>query len=164
MQRQMLRSVQPLDTPGADPASQAGISSVSLRPLTLEELERSFSASGLKRLEGTLAALAGEVGDGPNEREGMVLTLAEDDYAARLELAEHQRKLGRVDEALGHYRAVLRGAPELIDTVIAGLLAVTREAPEQAAAFRLLGDAYTRRGKYMEALEAYNRGLTASRG
>ncbi len=154
-------------SPGDDAEAPGGVSSVSLRPLTLEELDRSFSASGLTRLEGTLAALRGESSDSGWEQdlaEGPIFTIAEDDYPARLELAERQRKTGRLDEALGHYRAVMRGAPELIDKVIAGLQAATSEAPEQAAVYRLLGDAYTRRGKYMEALEAYNRGLAASRG
>jgi tetratricopeptide (TPR) repeat protein len=153
--------------PPGDDAEAPGVSSVSLRPLTLEELDRSFSASGLTRLEGTLAALKGDSGDGAWEQElaeGPVFTIAEDDFPARLELAERQRKTGRLDEALGHYRAVMRGAPELIDKVIAGLQAATSEAPEQAAVYRLLGDAHTRRGNYMEALEAYNRGLAASRG
>jgi tetratricopeptide (TPR) repeat protein len=150
-----------------DAEAPGGISSVSLRPLTLEELDRSFSASGLTRLEGTLAALRGDNSDDNWDQElaeGPIFTIAEDDYPARLELAERQRKSGRLDEALGHYRAVMRGAPELIDKVIAGLLAASSESPEQAAIYRLLGDAYTRRGKYMEALEAYNRGLAASRG
>lgn len=166
-QHQMLSSVEQPDARDDEVTHLARMSSVSLRPLTLEELEINFSASGLRHLEGTLAALAGETGGKPEtagESEVAILTVAEDDYATRLELAEHQRKLGQIEEALGHYRAVLRGAPNLVDTVIAGLLAVTREAPEQAAAFRLLGDAYTRRGDYMEALEAYNRGRAASRG
>jgi tetratricopeptide (TPR) repeat protein len=152
---------------GEESAALAGLSSVSLRPLTLQELEESFSVSGLTRLEAPLATLADEkikeswsdtMGESP------ILTIAEDDYAGRLELAERQRKTGRLDEALGHYRAIIRGAPDLINKVIAGLLESTGEGPEQAAAYRLLGDAYTRRGSYMEALEAYNRGLAASRG
>ncbi len=145
----------------------ASVSSVSLRPLTLEELDRSFSASGLTRLEGTLAALRGDTSSEvpePETPEGGILTIAEDDYPARLELAERQRQTGRLNEALGHYRAVMRGAPELIDKVVAGLQAAARDAPEQAAVYRLLGDAYTRQGNYMEALEAYHRGLDASRG
>ena len=145
----------------------ASVSSVSLRPLTLEELDRSFSASGLTRLEGTLAALRGDSSAearGQEMPEGQIFTIAEDDYAGRLELAERQRKTGRLDEALGHYRAIIRGAPELLDKAIAGLEAASKEVPEQATVYRLLGDAYTRRGKYMEALEAYNRGLAASRG
>jgi tetratricopeptide (TPR) repeat protein len=155
------------DVQGEEAAALAGLSSVSLRPLTLQELEESFSVSGLTRLEGPLAALADEkmkeswddtMGESP------ILTIAEDDYQGRLELAERQRKTGRLDEALGHYRAIIRGAPDLINKVIAGLLESTGEGPEQAAAYRLLGDAYTRRGSYMEALEAYNRGLAASRG
>ncbi len=155
------------NTSSDDVEALASVSSVSLRPLTLEELDRSFSASGLTRLEGTLAALRGESASearGQEAPEGPIFTIAEDNYTARLELAERQRKTGRLDEALGHYRAIMRGAPELIDKVIAGLLAASSEAPEQAAVYRLLGDAYTRRGKYMEALEAYNRGLAASRG
>ncbi len=153
--------------PGDDAEALAGLASVSLRPLTLEELDRSLSVSGLTPLEETLAALRGEgSGDAGGQAmpDGPIFTIAEDDYPGRLELAERQRKTGRLDEALGHYRAIMRGAPELIDKVIAGLLAATSEAPEQAAVYRLLGDAYTRRGDYMEALEAYNRGLAASRG
>jgi tetratricopeptide (TPR) repeat protein len=152
---------------GEETSALAGMSSVSLRPLTLQELEESFSASGLMRLEGPLATLADEKtkesGD-EDMRESQILTIAEDDYPGRLELAERQRKTGRLDEALGHYRAIIRGAPEMIEKVIAGLLESTGEGPEQAAAYRLLGDAYTRRGSYMEALEAYNHGLAASRG
>jgi tetratricopeptide (TPR) repeat protein len=153
---------------GDDAGGLSGISSVSLRPLTLEELERTFSASGLTRLEETLAGPASDRSTippwGQEGTEADLLTIAEDDYPARLELAERQRKTGRLDEALGHYRAIIRGAPELIDRVITGLVAATGEGPEQAAVYRLLGDAYTRRGDYMEALEAYNRGLAASRG
>ncbi|HEY7350343.1 MAG TPA: tetratricopeptide repeat protein [Ktedonobacterales bacterium] len=158
---------EPSATQGEDAEALGGISSVSLRPLTLEELERTFSASGLTHLEGPLAALtdasSGETW-GQEIPEGKVFSIAENDFPARLELAERQRKTGRLDEALGHYRAIMRGAPELIDSVIAGLRAATSENPEQAAVYRLLGDAYTRRGNYMEALEAYNRGLAASRG
>jgi tetratricopeptide (TPR) repeat protein len=145
----------------------ASISSVSLRPLTLEELDRTFSVSGLTRLEGTLAALRGEnPGDSLEQEmpEGPLFTIAEDNYSARLELAERLRKSGNLEEALGHYRAIMRGAPEFIDKVITGLLAASQEAPGQATVYRLLGDAYTRRGNYMEALEAYNKGLAASRG
>jgi tetratricopeptide (TPR) repeat protein len=154
-------------TAGADDVEAlASVSSVSLRPLTLEELDRSFSASGLTRLEDTLAALRGDSSTALEQEtsDGVVFTIAEDDYPARLELAERQRQTGRLDEALGHYRAVMRGAPELLDKVVAGLLAAANDAPEQAAVYRLLGDAYTRRGNYMEALEAYHRGLSASRG
>ncbi len=153
--------------PGAEGAGLTSISSVSLRPLTLEELEGAFSASGLTRMEGTLAALRGDSSLeswGHDLTEGPLFTIAEDDYPGRLELAERQRKTGRIDEALGHYRAIIRGAPELLDKVIAGLQAAASQSPEQAAIYRLLGDAYTRRGNYMEALEAYNRGLAASRG
>ncbi len=152
---------------GEEAAALAGLSSVSLRPLTLQELEESFSVSGLTRLEGPLATLADEKNKESWDNtagESSILTIAEDDYVGRLELAERQRKTGRLDEALGHYRAIIRGAPDLINKVIAGLLEATGEGPEQAAAYRLLGDAYTRRGSYMEALEAYNRGLAASRG
>ncbi|HEX6778321.1 MAG TPA: tetratricopeptide repeat protein, partial [Ktedonobacterales bacterium] len=154
-------------TQGEETSALVGMSSVSLRPLTLQELEESFSASGLMHLEGPLAALADEKTKeswSEDIREGQILTIAEDDYPGRLELAERQRKTGRLDEALGHYRAIIRGAPEMIEKVIAGLLESTGEGPEQAATYRLLGDAYTRRGSYMEALEAYNRGLAASRG
>jgi tetratricopeptide (TPR) repeat protein len=153
-------------TPGADAAALAGLSSVSLRPLTLQELEQTLSVSGLTRLEGVLPATAAN-NDASWETdfgENPVLTIAEDDYVGRLELAERQRKTGRIDEALGHYRAIIRGAPELVDRVIVGLQEAIGAGPEQAAAYRLLGDAYTRRGAYMEALEAYNRGLAASRG
>ncbi len=146
-----------------DVTALAGISSVSLRPLTLQELEQTFSASGLTPLESTLTALTDWKSTSSWE-ERPVLTIAENDYPARLELAERQRKSGRLDEALGHYRAIIRGAPELIEQVIEGLKQIAADNPEHAAVYRLLGDAYTRCGAYMEALEAYNRGLAASRG
>jgi len=155
------------NAPDDTAAGLTAISSVSLRPLTLEELEGAFSASGLTRIEGSLAALRGDSSLeswGHDLTDGPVFTIAEDDYPGRLELAERQRKTGRIDEALGHYRAIIRGAPGLLDKVILGLQAAASQSPEQAAIYRILGDAYTRRGNYMEALEAYNRGLAASRG
>ncbi len=150
-----------------DLAALGGISSVSLRPLTLEELEHTITLSGLKPasgVSGTTAATAPDRDASTESNSGQFLTIAEDDYPGRLELAERQRINGNLSEALGHYRAVIRGAPHLVDRVISGLLASIEEAQEQAAVYRLLGDAYTRRGNYMEALEAYNRGLAISRG
>lgn len=150
-----------------DLAALGGISSVSLRPLTLEELEHTITVSGLKPASGLPGTASATTSDHTLEAEsgaGQFLTIAEDDYPGRLELAERQRINGNLSEALGHYRAVIRGAPHLVDRVISGLLASIGETPEQAAVYRLLGDAYTRRGNYMEALEAYNRGLAVSRG
>jgi tetratricopeptide (TPR) repeat protein len=150
-----------------DLAAIGGISSVSLRPLTLEELEHTFTLSGLKPsggLSGTSATSVSATGSGAGRAAGDFLTIAEDDYSGRLELAEQQRTSGNLGEALGHYRAVIRGAPHLVDQVITDLLASAEAGTEQAAVYRLLGDAYTRRGDYMEALEAYNRGLAVSRG
>jgi tetratricopeptide (TPR) repeat protein len=150
-----------------DLAALGGISSVSLRPLTLEELEHTIALSGLKPASGLPGAASATTPDNDPASEsssGQFLTIAEDDYPGRLELAERQRLQGNLAEALGHYRAVIRGAPHLVDRVIAGLLASIDETSEQAAVYRLLGDAYTRRGNYMEALEAYNRGLAVSRG
>ncbi len=145
-----------------DPGALGSISSVSLRPLTLEELEQTITLSGLKPPPGLPGASADN--SGVESAFDQPLTIAEDDYAGRLELAERQRVFGNLSEALGHYRAVIRGAPHLVDRVISGLLASTNDTQEQAAVYRLLGDAYTRRGNYMEALEAYNRGLAVSRG
>jgi tetratricopeptide (TPR) repeat protein len=153
--------------PQDDLTALGGISSVSLRPLTLEELEHTYTLSGLKPTSGQPGASPSHVPDndsGSESSASQFLTIAEDDYPGRLELAERQRINGNLNEALGHYRAVIRGAPHLVDRVISGLLASADEAPEQAAVYRLLGDAYTRRGNYMEALEAYNRGLAVSRG
>jgi tetratricopeptide (TPR) repeat protein len=161
-------------TSPSDLAALSSISSVSLRPLTLEELDQSLTLSGLKpetsapsstspsTPSGTSPSTTSQPMPGPDIPH--ILTIAEDDFPGRLELAEQQRKNDNLAVALSHYRAVIHGAPHLIEKVIAALLASTGEGPEQAAVYRLLGDAYTCRGNYMEALEAYNRGLAISRG
>jgi tetratricopeptide (TPR) repeat protein len=73
--------------------------------------------------------------------------------------ARELRGRGQLEQALAVYAAVLREAPEATDAVIADLRAASAETGD-AAAYRLLGDAYIHAGSYEQALEAYNQAQT----
>jgi tetratricopeptide (TPR) repeat protein len=131
-------------------------------------LERQFAASGFQSFDphpGALSALAGTVEEPapaaaqqepppPAER-----LPAPDDYPARLERARQLRRDGRTDEALIEYRAVLKNAPDLFDSVLDELNEVLTASPEHPDVHRLLGDARIRQGDYLGALESYNRAV-----
>jgi tetratricopeptide (TPR) repeat protein len=84
---------------------------------------------------------------------------APDDYAGRLERARKLRAEGRTEEALTEYRAVLKNAPQLLDTVLDELHETISATPEHPEVHRLLGDARIRQGDYLGALESYNRAV-----
>lgn len=70
---------------------------------------------------------------------------------------------GAYDDAMQEYRIVIRNAPELLDEVISNVRALLKLAPKYSAGYRVLGDAYMRRGEYLQAMEAYNKALTIAR-
>ncbi|MBF6590937.1 MAG: tetratricopeptide repeat protein, partial [Ktedonobacterales bacterium] len=135
---------------------------------TLEGLEREFSASGFQTFEphpGALAALAGTpaaADEAPIAAPGAPVAPdapAPDDYVARLDLARRLRRAGHTEEALVEYRAVLKNAPALLDTMLDELHESLATTPEDPAMHRLLGDARIRQGDYLGALESYNRAV-----
>jgi tetratricopeptide (TPR) repeat protein len=70
---------------------------------------------------------------------------------------------GAYDDAMQEYRVVIRTAPELLDEVISNLRALIKLAPRYTAGYRVLGDAYMRQGRYLQAMEAYNKALTMAK-
>jgi tetratricopeptide (TPR) repeat protein len=143
--------------------------STSARPdATIESLERQFASSGFQSFEpqpGSLAALAGQSpapAEAPAQeaQEPPAEALpARDDYPARLERARELRREGRTEEALVEYRAILKNAPGLLDTLLDELREVVSDQPEHPDVHRLLGDARIRQGDYLGALESYNRAV-----
>jgi hypothetical protein len=83
----------------------------------------------------------------------------DDDYDARLARARRWQAEARTTESLAEYRSILKYAPALLPDVMQDLRQRVAEAPEDAEAHRLLGDAYVRQGEYLGALEAYNRAV-----
>jgi tetratricopeptide (TPR) repeat protein len=132
---------------------------------TLEAMQRQYAASGFEDFEphpGALAELSGE--RAPTNRPQPAAPPAEplpapDDYAGRLERARRLRAEGRTDEALTEYRAVLKNAPQLLDTILDELRETIAATPEHPEVHRLLGDARIRQGDYLGALESYNRAV-----
>ena len=70
---------------------------------------------------------------------------------------------GAYDDAMQEYRIIIRNAPEFLDEVISNVRALLKLAPKYSAGFRVLGDAYMRRGEYLHAMEAYNKALTIAK-
>jgi tetratricopeptide (TPR) repeat protein len=70
---------------------------------------------------------------------------------------------GAYDDAMQEYRITIRNAPELLDEVISNLRALLKLAPRYTVGYRVLGDAYMRKGEYLQAMEAYNKALTMAK-
>ncbi len=70
---------------------------------------------------------------------------------------------GAYDDAMQEYRITIRNAPEMLDEVISNLRALLKIAPRYTAGYRVLGDAYMRKGEYLQAMEAYNKALTMAK-
>lgn len=81
------------------------------------------------------------------------------DYPGRLERARGRRAQGRLDDALGEYRVILKNAPDLLAEVVSELQESMMAAPDNPEVHRLLGDARIREGDYLSALESYNRAV-----
>jgi hypothetical protein len=70
---------------------------------------------------------------------------------------------GAYDESMQEYRQVIRNAPELLDDVISNIRAVLKFNPRFSLGYRVLGDAYMRKGEYLQAMESYNKALTVAK-
>lgn len=70
---------------------------------------------------------------------------------------------GAYDEAMQEYRLIIRNAPELLDDVISNLRALLKITPRFSLGYRVLGDAYMRKGEYLQAMESYNKALTMAK-
>ncbi len=70
---------------------------------------------------------------------------------------------GAYDEAMQEYRLIIRNAPELLDDVISNMRALLKINPRFSLGYRVLGDAYMRKGEYLQAMESYNKALTMAK-
>jgi len=75
----------------------------------------------------------------------------------------HSQLAGDFDGAMQEYRAIIRSTPNLLDEVISNVRALLKLAPQYSVGYRVLGDAYMRKGEYLQAMEAYNRALTMTK-
>lgn len=70
---------------------------------------------------------------------------------------------GAYEEAMQEYRLIIRNAPELLDDVISNMRALLKINPRFSLGYRVLGDAYMRKGEYLQAMESYNKALTMAK-
>jgi tetratricopeptide (TPR) repeat protein len=70
---------------------------------------------------------------------------------------------GAYEESMQEYRQLIRNAPELVDDVISNMRAMLKLNPRLSAGYRVLGDAYMRKGEYLQAMESYNKALTMAK-
>jgi tetratricopeptide (TPR) repeat protein len=87
-------------------------------------------------------------------------------YSSQRELllrGYHYQLAGDYDEAMQEYRAIIRSTPDLLDEVISNVRALLKLTPKYSAGYRVLGDAYMRKGEYLQAMEAYNKALTMTK-
>ncbi|MGI0135075.1 MAG: hypothetical protein ACREBW_08985, partial [Candidatus Micrarchaeaceae archaeon] len=70
---------------------------------------------------------------------------------------------GAYDEAMQEYRLIIRNAPELLEDVTSNLRALLKINPHFSLGYRVLGDAYMRKGEYLQAMESYNKALTMAK-
>ncbi len=93
------------------------------------------------------------------------------DHTADANLNNHERLVrgyqyqlaGAYEDAMQEYRLIIRNAPELLDDVISNIRALLKFNPRFSLAYRVLGDAYMRKGEYLQAMEAYNKALTMAK-
>src|SRR5262249_37345641 len=93
------------------------------------------------------------------------------DYSENTHLNSHERLVrgyqyqlaGAYDEAMQEYRLIIRNAPELLDDVVSNMRALLKFNPRFSLGYRVLGDAYMRRGEYLQAMESYNKALTMAK-
>lgn len=147
--------------------------STSADAVTLEALQRDFTASGFLPVEpqpGLLAAMSAGDSDvnssitssripslGPRRVE--LPEAVSHDMPGRLRLARTWREEGRLNDALAEYRVLIKQAPDLLPQLLDELHECLRQFPENSEVHRLLGDARIQQGDYLGALEAYNRAV-----
>ncbi len=86
-------------------------------------------------------------------------------------LSHHERLIrgyqyqlsGAYEESMQEYRLIIRNAPELLEDVISNLRALLKINPRFSLGYRVLGDAYMRKGEYLQAMESYNKALTMAK-
>jgi hypothetical protein len=83
---------------------------------------------------------------------------AQINVAEVLQAARAKVQQGNTDEALIDYESIVR-ANDQLDTVIADMSGIIKANKENAAAYRVLGDALMRQGKLQAALDTYRRAL-----
>jgi tetratricopeptide (TPR) repeat protein len=81
------------------------------------------------------------------------------DHETRLALARAYREQEEFKAALEHYRRLIKSAA-LLDEIIADLVGVATERPDDHVTLTLLGDAYMKDGRLQEALEVYQKAMT----
>ncbi|HEU5374377.1 MAG TPA: tetratricopeptide repeat protein [Ktedonobacteraceae bacterium] len=81
----------------------------------------------------------------------------------RLVRAYQYQLSGGYEEAMQDYRVIIRNAPELLEDVISNLRALLKLNPRFSLGYRVLGDAYMRKGEYLQAMESYNKALTMAK-
>ena len=84
-------------------------------------------------------------------------------YHDRLLKGYQHQLVGDYDEAMQEYRIIIRNATELLSEVVSNVRALLKLAPNYAAGYRVLGDAYMRQGEYLQAMEAYNKALSITK-
>lgn len=84
-------------------------------------------------------------------------------YRERLVRGYQYQLAGAYDEAMNDYRLITKHAPELLDDVISNMRALLKLNPRFSQGYRVLGDAYMRKGEYLQAMEAYNQALTMAK-
>jgi len=86
-------------------------------------------------------------------------------------LSHHERLIrgyqyqlsGAYEDSMQEYRLVIRNAPDLLEDVISNLRALLKINPRFSLGYRVLGDAYMRKGEYLQAMESYNKALTMAK-
>ena len=94
---------------------------------------------------------------------GETVTESYDGERDRLLQGYHYQLAGDFDAAMQEYRAIIRSTPNLLDDVISNVRALLKLTPQYSAGYRVLGDAYMRKGEYLQAMEAYNKALTMTK-
>ena len=93
------------------------------------------------------------------------------DHLDESNLSNHERLIkgyqyqlsGAYEESMQEYRLIIRNAPELLEDVISNLRALLKINPRFSLGYRVLGDAYMRKGEYLQAMESYNKALTMAK-
>jgi tetratricopeptide (TPR) repeat protein len=81
----------------------------------------------------------------------------------RLVRAYQFQLAGSYEDSMNEYKLIIKNAPELMEDVIGNLRALIKINPRFSPGYRVLGDAYMRKGEYLQAMEAYNQALTMAK-
>jgi tetratricopeptide (TPR) repeat protein len=135
-------------------------------PLLDSELETTMKrpAIHLQPIQHGAGDKPGTSGRGrPTERKGQKEADGNLSNHDRLLRGYQHQLAGSYDDAMQEYRIIIRNAPELLDDVISNVRALLKLAPRFSLGYRVLGDAYMRKGEYLQAMEAYNKALTMAK-